>query len=107
VTISELGSLGEFISSIAVLVTLVYLAIQVRHARAESARSALVDRGQAIREVMAMVVSDESLARGMMSATRTVGATYAPPLPDLLDAGLSELEPSGFRFTMRSCCIST
>lgn len=91
-TISELGSLGEFVSSIAVLVTLVYLAIQVRLARAESARSALVDRGKAVREVMAMVARDESLARGMMSATRTVGATYAPPLPELVDAGLSDLE---------------
>jgi len=31
VTLNELGSLGEFISGIAVVVTLVYLAIQIRH----------------------------------------------------------------------------
>ena len=32
-TIQELGSVGEFISSIAVLITLIYLAVQVRQAR--------------------------------------------------------------------------
>jgi hypothetical protein len=31
VTLNELGSLGEFISGLAVVVTLVYLAIQIRH----------------------------------------------------------------------------
>ena len=30
-TIFELGALGEFVDSIAVVVTLVYLAIQIRH----------------------------------------------------------------------------
>jgi hypothetical protein len=33
-SISELGSLGEFVSSIGVLITLIYLAVQVRHSRA-------------------------------------------------------------------------
>ena len=32
-TIMELGALGEFVGSIAVLVTLLYLAVQVRHSR--------------------------------------------------------------------------
>jgi hypothetical protein len=32
-TISELGSLGEFISSIAVIITLIYLAIQIRQSK--------------------------------------------------------------------------
>ena len=30
-TLNELGSLGEFMSGLAVVVTLVYLAIQIRH----------------------------------------------------------------------------
>ena len=50
-TISEFGSLGEFLGSIAVLITLVYLAIQLRQsarsARAESINTAL--SGHAIR----------------------------------------------------------
>jgi hypothetical protein len=32
-SISELGSLGEFVSSIGLLITLVYLAVQVRHSK--------------------------------------------------------------------------
>ena len=32
-TISELGALGEFVSSIGVLITLVYLAVQVKHSK--------------------------------------------------------------------------
>jgi hypothetical protein len=32
-TISELGALGEFIGAIAVLFTIIYLAVQVRHSR--------------------------------------------------------------------------
>ena len=32
-TISELGSIGEFVGAIAVVVTLAYLAVQVRHSK--------------------------------------------------------------------------
>ena len=32
-SISELGSLGELVSSIVVLITLIYLAVQVRHSK--------------------------------------------------------------------------
>ena len=35
-TISELGSLGEFVSGFAVLATLIYLSIQVRQAKREA-----------------------------------------------------------------------
>jgi len=37
VTISELGSLGEFVSAVAVLVTLIYLSVQVRQAKLQAA----------------------------------------------------------------------
>lgn len=36
-TISELGSLGEFVSAFAVVVTLIYLSVQVRQAKREAA----------------------------------------------------------------------
>ncbi len=36
-TISELGSIGEFVSAFAVLVTLIYLSVQVRQAKREAA----------------------------------------------------------------------
>jgi hypothetical protein len=47
VTISDLGSIGEFVSAIAVLVTLAYLAIQTRHnavATRAQIRQSLADR---------------------------------------------------------------
>ena len=40
-TIQELGSIGEFVSSIAVLITLIYLAIQVRQGRNATVASTL------------------------------------------------------------------
>ncbi len=40
-TIQELGSIGEFVSSIAVLVTLIYLVIQIRHNRNATVASTL------------------------------------------------------------------
>lgn len=102
-TISELGSLGELIGSVAVLVTLIYLAIQVRLVRSESARSALVDRGQAVREIMSMMVTDDTLARGMVNASQAVGGSYAPPLPKLLEAGLTDLE--AFKVQVHYTCM--
>jgi hypothetical protein len=48
-TISELGSLGEMISAIAVVITLVYLAVQIRqntHAMEETKRLALAQTYQ-------------------------------------------------------------
>ena len=55
------------------LITLVYLAIQVRLVRDESARADLVDRGLAIREPMVTVVSDEALAGEMRTKRLSTG----------------------------------
>jgi len=44
VTISEPDSIGELIGPIAVLMTLVHLAIQVRLVRSEAKQSALIER---------------------------------------------------------------
>ena len=43
-TIQDLGALGEFVGSIAILVTLGYLAVQVRLARSEARRGLDLDR---------------------------------------------------------------
>ena len=49
-TISDLGSLGEFVSSFAVLITLVYLAVQTRQARTATQASVVWERARASRE---------------------------------------------------------
>jgi len=44
-TIMELGALGEFLGVFALVATLIYLAIQVRHARNESEKVVLISHG--------------------------------------------------------------
>lgn len=46
-TLSDLGSIGEFVSSIVVLLTLFYLAVQVRHSRQLLERNEKLALGQA------------------------------------------------------------
>ena len=92
-TISELGSLGEFIGSLAVLVTLIYLSIQVRLSRAESAAAAIKERGSAMREVMLFQISDDRLGEALSKSQIALGGdTFVRPVPALLAAGLSNLE---------------
>ena len=65
-SIQELGSLGEFIAAIAVLVTLVYLALQVRHAnslaRAQT-RERMVEQAQ--HEVYKGFIDNPSIWRSL------------------------------------------
>jgi hypothetical protein len=64
-SIADLGSLGEFISSIAVLGTLIYLATQVRLARAESATNSLLQRTSSIIELFNAAATSDSLAESL------------------------------------------
>ncbi len=51
-TIQELGSIGEFVSSIAVLLTLIYLAVQVRQARNATIASTMQTNRQQFQSIM-------------------------------------------------------
>jgi len=53
-TIQELGSLGEFVSAIAVFVTLIYLSIQTRMTRQAAEESAIFAHQEALRAVPGM-----------------------------------------------------
>jgi hypothetical protein len=53
-TAQLLGNLGEFLGSIAVLVTLIYLAIQTRHARAANEANIQWQRANASRDLATM-----------------------------------------------------
>ena len=92
-TISELGSLGELIGSVAILATLVYLAIQTRLARSESAAADARNYGASIRELQLILVSDESLTEAHMKATRAFGGLGVfAEMPVLQEAGLSDVQ---------------
>jgi len=51
-SIQDLGSIGEFISSIAVLVTLLYLAMQVRQTRAANVASTMLANRMQFQNIM-------------------------------------------------------
>ena len=51
-TIQELGSIGEFISSIAVLVTLIYLALQVKQTRNATVASTMQNNRVQFQNIM-------------------------------------------------------
>ena len=71
-TITDLGSIGEFVSAIAILVTLIYLTIQVRHTRRETAASLLQQRVVAIREMYLAIATSETLSDAMSKAEDAV-----------------------------------
>jgi hypothetical protein len=51
-TIQDLGSIGEFISSIAVLITLLYLAMQVRQTRNATIASTMLENRMQFQSIM-------------------------------------------------------
>jgi hypothetical protein len=57
-----IGAVGELLGSFAVLVTLGYLAIQVRHARAEARRALSQGRMEANRALLLLDLDDQNLA---------------------------------------------
>lgn len=61
-SISELGSIGEFISGVAVLVTLIYLAVQVRQTRKIVMAQAYHSRSEALQDLSMRVAESESLS---------------------------------------------
>ena len=61
-TVTELGSVGEFVSAIAILITLIYLAIQIRRNRRETVASLLGQRIIAIREMYVAIATSETLS---------------------------------------------
>ncbi len=82
--IVELGALGEFVGSIAVLATLIYLTFQVREARAESRASLLQHRSDAARNLWISEASNPQLVAALVKGDRALGAE--PPMGAALGA---------------------
>ena len=91
-TIQMLGSLGEFLGSIAVLATLIYLTIQVRHARSESAATALLQRTSHVLALTSGSTTSDSLAEALSLAFAHYGGTPMQSFTEGLvtDAGMTE-----------------
>jgi len=63
VSITELGSIGEFVSGLAVLITLIYLAVQVRQTRKVVMAQAYHSRSEALQDLSMRVAESESLSQ--------------------------------------------
>lgn len=68
-----LGSYGEFIGSLAILVTLVYLSIQVRQARVQTQVNDRQTREFAIRDFQLNLAGSDGLATALARAREAVG----------------------------------
>ena len=51
-SIQELGSIGEFVSSLAVLITLLYLAVQIRQTRNATVASTMLNNRIQFQNIM-------------------------------------------------------
>jgi len=63
-----IGAIGEFVSALAVLITLVYLAVQIRQAKKQIALTGIQERARQVQNVMLPIATDPSLASIIMKA---------------------------------------
>ncbi len=63
-----IGAIGEIVGALAVLVTLIYLAVQIRHAKKQIELNGIQERARFVVDVMMPVAADPSLASIMMKA---------------------------------------
>ena len=90
--IVELGALGEFVGSIAVLATLIYLSFQVREARAESRSNLLHHRNDAARSLWLSEVSNPALVAALVKGEQALGGKRAAETALVEHAGLTTEE---------------
>ncbi len=79
-----IGAVGELLGSIAVLVTLAYLAVQVRHAQLEARRAVSQGRGEAVRELYALGTEDR-INRLNVKADTALGLLPGPMVSALMN----------------------
>ena len=68
-----IGAIGELLSAIAVLATLIYLAVQVRNTKYELRRSFLQNRDNAVRELLLEGMRNSAFVSASSKAINTVG----------------------------------
>lgn len=82
----EVGAIGQLLGSIAVFVTLVYLASQVRFARAEYMRSISQHRAEAIRDLYSQE-REETIRKIYVRLNGALGGTPTPFESALIEHG--------------------
>ena len=82
-----IAAVGQMLGSVAVFVTLGYLAVQVRHARDEVRRSISTARSVAIRELHLTRATSETLNTAYKNANAAVGGSPGPFVSQLMASG--------------------
>ncbi len=91
-SIMELGALGEFFGVFALVATLIYLSIQVRQARNESANAVVEARTTGIIELHMGVAASDGLSAAMTKAMEATGSSVHPFTTALIERGLDHQE---------------
>jgi len=85
------GAIGEIVGAAVVFVTLVYLAVQVRHARSEARRALSQGRGEAIRDLITLQI-DDRINRLTLKADEACGGAASAFVEALEGLGLTPEE---------------
>jgi hypothetical protein len=88
-----IAAVGQMLGSVAVFVTLGYLAAQIRYTRLDFARSVVENRANAVRENAIMVATDEHLRSALNKANDVLGLEPGSGEKVLMErAGLDALQ---------------
>jgi len=95
----EVGAIGQVLGSIAVFVTLGYLAVQIQHARKEVQRNLGKVSIDSAQEILLALATHPSLSAIYVKANATLGVPPSPLIQTLMDrAGLTEEEAGIFNY---------
>jgi len=98
-TIQDWGAIGELISGVAILVTLIYLAVQVKYARTSATDANRANRVAGIHHISNRLSENQELSRAWF---KSAGPGYTQMLEDLsAELGLS-IDESVLVFTSGS-----
>ena len=100
-TVQELGSIGEFVAAIATVVTLAYLATQIRYARLAATDSSRQHRAESVREMMLVTLNNDEFRRAWAKA-QTDDPPRMQALSEALDVTVDEA-----RLVWHGCCAWT
>jgi hypothetical protein len=90
-SIQDLGAIGEFISSVAIVITLIFLTIETRRAR-EATRQSNRHARQRIRTDLGLAVSANPNIAEILAKTPLKHPGGETPIPTTTDFGLSDAE---------------
>ena len=91
-SIMELGALGEFVAALAVLITLIFLTLQVRQARQETARALMQSRTENGTHIGMGIAASESLAGALTRVSEALSEQPSKFADELIQRGVDRTD---------------